>query len=57
MPDEDKHGYGETASGEPLTDELIGELAAEAEAGYDVERILRRRPGRLAMGASAAAVE
>jgi hypothetical protein len=57
MPDDDKHEYGETANGEPLTDELIEELAAEAEAGYDVEQMLHRRPGRPAMGASAAAVE
>lgn len=35
---------GETTSGGVLvTDELVEELAAEAEAGYDVER-LRPRP-------------
>ena len=32
-----------TASGKPITDELIADLAEVAEAGYDVEEILRRR--------------
>ncbi len=36
-------GYGTTAAGTAITDELIGELVARAEAGYDVEEILRRR--------------
>lgn len=37
-----KKDHGKTASGKPITDHLIDELAANAEAGYDVER--RRLP-------------
>jgi hypothetical protein len=32
-----KKTHGNTASGVPITDELIDNLAAKAEAGYDVE--------------------
>lgn len=46
-----------TASGVPITDELIGELAEKAESGYDVEKTLRRRGGRPPIGAAAASVE
>jgi predicted HicB family RNase H-like nuclease len=49
--------YGKTASGKPITDDLIEKLAAEAEAGYDVDEILRHRKGRPAMGSAAASVE
>jgi hypothetical protein len=49
--------YGRTGSGRPVTDELIEHLANEAEAGFDVDEILRRRGGRPLMGSSAAAVE
>lgn len=49
--------YGKTKSGRPITDELIAELAGKAEAGYDVEELLRRRGGRPPMGSSAASVE
>ena len=52
-----KKDYGRTRSGKPITDELIEELAAEADAGFDVDEILRRRGGRPPMGSSAAAVE
>jgi hypothetical protein len=31
--------HGHTKSGEPITDELIAALAAEAEAGYDVDAL------------------
>jgi hypothetical protein len=48
---------GKTATGVPITDDLIAKLAAEAEAGYDVEEILSRRRGRPTIGASAAGVE
>ncbi len=37
---------GRTASGVPITDELIDRLAAKAEEGHDVEQMLRRRKGR-----------
>ena len=52
-----KKGYGRTAGGEPITKELVEQLAAKAEEGFDVEKILRRRGGRPAMGSSAASVE
>jgi hypothetical protein len=49
--------YGRTASGAPITDELVDELSTKAEAGYDVEEILGRRSGRPPMGSAAASVE
>ncbi len=49
--------YGKTARGAPITDELVEKLAKEAEEGFDVEQILRRRRGRPPIGASAASVE
>jgi hypothetical protein len=52
-----KKDHGRTRSGRPITDELIEQLANEAEAGFDVDEILRRRGGRPPMGTSAAAVE
>jgi hypothetical protein len=42
---------GRTASGVPITDELIDRLAAKAEDGHDVEQMLLRREGRPAIGA------
>jgi hypothetical protein len=44
-----------SSGGVPVTDELVQELADEAEAGYDVET-LRRRGGRRPLGSAAAAV-
>ena len=52
-----KKSYGRTASGKPITDELLDRLAAEAEAGYDVDEMIRRRAGRPPMGSAAATVE
>jgi len=52
-----KRTYGTTASGVPITDELIDELGARAEAGFDVEETLRRRAGRPAIGSGPARVE
>jgi hypothetical protein len=49
--------YGRTRAGKPITDELVDELAARAEEGFDVEEIVRRRGGRPAMGSAAAGVE
>jgi Ribbon-helix-helix protein, copG family len=50
---------GHTRSGEPITDQDVEALAAEAEAGYDVDVLLARRPkrGRPSLGSSAATVE
>jgi hypothetical protein len=52
-----KKTYGTTASGVPITDELIEKLAAKAEAGFDVDETLRRRRGRPAIGSGPATVE
>lgn len=52
-----KKDYGKTATGKPITDEMVAELAEKAEAGYDVEETLRRRPGRPPIGSAPATVE
>ena len=52
-----KKSYGKTKSGVEITDELVERLAAKAEAGYDVDEILRRRGGRPPLGSAAARVE
>ena len=49
--------HGRTASGVPITDELVRELAETAETGYDVDQMLRRRGGRPPIGSAAASVE
>ena len=54
---DDGSEHGKTASGKPITDELVEELAGKAEAGYDVNETLRRRGGRPPIGSAAASVE
>lgn len=50
--------HGSKADGARITDAMVEEMADEAEAGYDVDEILRRRqPGRPAMGSAASSVE
>jgi uncharacterized protein (DUF4415 family) len=51
--------YGHTRSGEPITNKDIETLAAETEAGYDVDALLARRGkrGRPALGSAPASVE
>ncbi len=51
--------YGHTGSGRPIADKDVEALAAEAEAGYDVDELIARRPkrGRPALGSSPASVE
>lgn len=45
MTDEVKKVYGRTRSGKEITEELIQEWVAEAEAGYDLDRLrVRGRP-------------
>jgi CRISPR-associated endonuclease/helicase Cas3 len=58
MTDNDPIG-GRTRSGAPIADSDIEALAAEAEAGYDVDRLIarRRKRGRPALGSSPASVE
>lgn len=50
MPE--KKVYGTTKSGKPITDELIEEYVAEAEAGYDLNKLRPR--GRPRMGSAPA---
>jgi hypothetical protein len=52
-----KKSQGKTISGIPITDELVDKLAKEAEQGYDVDEILRRRRGRPPIGSGPATVE
>jgi hypothetical protein len=52
-----KKRHGKTASGVPITDELVAKLAEKAEAGYDVDEMLRRRGGRPPIGSAPASVE
>jgi len=51
--------HGHTKSGRAITDEDVEKLAAEAEAGYDVDALIARRGkrGRPTLGTSAASVE
>jgi hypothetical protein len=50
--------HGHKADGTPITDELVETMADEAERGYDVDDILRRRRGgRPPMGSAASIVE
>jgi predicted HicB family RNase H-like nuclease len=54
-----KRTYGHTKSGKPITDELIEQLADEAERGYDVDELVARRGrrGRPRIGAEKSTVE
>jgi hypothetical protein len=52
-----ERNYGKTPHGVPITDDLVAKLAKEAEEGFDVDEMLRRRRGRPPMGTSAAGVE
>ena len=48
---------GTKADGTPITDEMIEEMADEAERGYDVESIRRSQGGRPSMGSAPSSVE
>lgn len=54
-----KRTYGHTKSGRPVDDELIEQLAREAEDGYDINEIVSRRGkrGRPRLGAAPSTVE
>lgn len=56
MTDDDAP-HSEPHSGAPITDSQIKTFAAEAEAGYDVDRLIarRRKRGRPALGSSSPA--
>jgi len=49
--------HGRTRSGQPITNELLEKLTDQAEEGFDVDEIVRRRGGRPTMGSAAASVE
>ncbi len=49
--------HGTKADGTPITDKMIEAMADEAERGYDVEELRRRRGGRPALGSSPSTVE
>ena len=50
--------HGTKADGTPITDEMVEAMADEAQRGYDVEKIRRRRRGgRPPMGSAASSVE
>ncbi len=49
----DKKSHGRTKAGVELTDDVLDQMAKEAEDGLDITK-LRRRPGRPAMGAGPA---
>ncbi len=49
--------HGTKSDGTPITDEMVEAMADEAERGYDVEEIRRRRGGRPPMGSAASSVE
>lgn len=53
------HSHGRTPSGRELTDAVLDEMVAEAEAGYDLSQVkLRPGPGRRpTLGQEAAPVE
>lgn len=49
--------HGSKADGTPITDKMVEEMADEAEHGYDLETIRRRRGGRPPIGSAASSVE
>lgn len=50
--------HGKLKDGTPVTDEMVEKMADEAENGYDVDEIERRRAGgRPAIGSGPATVE
>jgi hypothetical protein len=50
--------HGKLKDGTAITDAMVEKMADEAEQGYDVDEIQRRRPGgRPAMGSGPASVE
>ena len=55
----DPRVHGRTRNGQPITDADLEALTAEAEAGYDIDELIARRPkrGRPALGSSPASVE
>jgi hypothetical protein len=55
----DEKVQGHTKSGKPITDELLEQMAAEAEAGFDVDELIARRGkrGRPSLGSGPSTIE
>lgn len=55
----DKEVHGHTKSGAPITNDLVDQLADEAEDGYDVDELVARRGrrGRPRLGTAPSTVE
>jgi len=49
--------HGTKDDGTPITDEMVEAMADQAERGYDVDEIRRRRGGRPPIGSAASSVE
>jgi Ribbon-helix-helix protein, copG family len=51
--------YGHTKSGRAITDDDVEKLAAEAEAGYDIDQLIagRNKRGRPTIGNAPSSVE
>lgn len=49
--------HGRKSDGTPITDQTVEAMADEAEDGYDVDEMLRKRAGRPPMGSAPALVE
>ena len=49
--------HGHHKDGTPITDADVEAMADEAEQGYDVDTLRRRRGGRPPLGSAAASVE
>jgi predicted HicB family RNase H-like nuclease len=54
-----KRTYGHSAAGKPIDDEVIEQLADEAETGYDLDEVISRRGkrGRPTLGSAPSTVE
>jgi len=54
-----KRTHGHAKSGKPIIDEMVEQLAAEAERGYDVDALVARRNkrGRPRLGSEPSSVE
>jgi hypothetical protein len=43
----EKKSYGRTKSAVEITEDVVAQLAAEAERGYDVDKLVIRRRGSM----------
>lgn len=54
MTDEPTERRPMTSNGTPVTDEMLARLAEKAEAGFDLDRLRPRSPGRPRIGSAPA---